>query len=161
MTFGFIEAENAGVPISRMGRVLDVCQSGVFAWQHRPACRRRQQDMVDLAHTRTASALSNGTCRNLRMHRDLVDEGPEIGALRTARLICETRLIAQRKQRFKRTTDSGHAWAVAPNLVPQDFTVDGPDRKWGATSPNSGRSKAGSASLSCWTCSPGASSAEQ
>ncbi|MCC4300363.1 DDE-type integrase/transposase/recombinase, partial [Aurantimonas coralicida] len=34
--------------------------------------------------------------------------------------------------RFKRTTDSEHAWPVAPNLVAQDFTAHGPDRKWGA-----------------------------
>ncbi len=33
-------------PISRMCRVLGVSQSGVFASQHRPACRRHQQDMV-------------------------------------------------------------------------------------------------------------------
>ena len=48
MTFGFIEAEKASFPISRM-------------WQERPACRRQQQDMVYLAHIRTAFALSNGS----------------------------------------------------------------------------------------------------
>lgn len=57
MTFGFIEAEKASFPISRMCLVLDVSQSGFFAWQERPACRRQQQDMVYLAHTRTAFAL--------------------------------------------------------------------------------------------------------
>ena len=61
MTFGFIEAEKASFPISRMCRVLGVSQSGFFAWQDRPACRRQQQDMVYLAHIRTAFALSNGT----------------------------------------------------------------------------------------------------
>ena len=44
----------------------------------------------------------------------------------------ENQLIARQKRRFKRTTDSEHAWPVAPNLVAQDFTADGPDRKWGA-----------------------------
>jgi putative transposase len=61
MTFGFIEAEKASFPISRMCRVLEVSQSGFFAWQERPACRRQQQDMVYLAHIRTAFTLSNGT----------------------------------------------------------------------------------------------------
>ena len=42
MTFGFIEAEKASFPISRMCRVLEVSQSGFFAWQERPACRRQQ-----------------------------------------------------------------------------------------------------------------------
>ena len=44
MTFGFIEAEKASFPISRMCHVLGVSQSGFFAWQERPACRRQQQD---------------------------------------------------------------------------------------------------------------------
>ena len=132
MTFGFIEAEKASFPINRMCRVLGVSQSGFFAWQDRPACRRQQQDMVYLAHIRTAFALSNGTYGSPRMHRDLVDEGHEIGRHRTARLMRENQLIARQKRRFKRTTDSEHAWPVAPNLVAQDFTADGPDRKWGA-----------------------------
>ncbi len=132
MTFGFIEAEKASFPINRMCRVLGVSQSGFFAWQERPACRRQQQDMVYLAHIRTAFALSNGTYGSPRMHRDLVDEGHEIGRHRTARLMRENQLIARQKRRFKRTTDSEHAWPVAPNLVAQDFTADGPDRKWGA-----------------------------
>ena len=66
------------------------------------------------------------------MHRDLVDEGHEIGRHRTARLMRQNQLIARQKRRFKRMTDSEYAWPVAPNLVAQDFTADGPDRKWGA-----------------------------
>jgi putative transposase len=66
------------------------------------------------------------------MHRDLKDEGHKIGRHRTARLMRENQLIARQKRRFKRTTDSEHAWPVAPNLVAQDFTAGGPDRKWGA-----------------------------
>ncbi len=132
MKFAFIDAEKASFPISRMCRVLGVSQSGFFAWQERPTCRRQQQDMVYLAHIRTAFALSNGTYASPRMHRDLVDVGQEIGRHRTARLMRENQLVARQKRRFKRTTDSEHAWPVTPNLVAQDFMADGPDRKWGA-----------------------------
>ncbi|AWX93616.1 hypothetical protein DPM13_12395 [Paracoccus mutanolyticus] len=61
--------------------------------------------MVYLAHIRTAFALSNGTYGSPRMHRDLVDEGHEIGRHRTARLMRENQLIARQKRRFKRTTE--------------------------------------------------------
>lgn len=67
-----------------------------------------------------------------RMHRDLVDEGDEIGRHCTTRLMRENQLIARQKRCFKRTTDSEHAWPVAPNLVAQGFTADGLHRKWGA-----------------------------
>lgn len=72
MTFGFIEAEKASFPISRMCPVLGVSQSGVFAWQERPACHRQQQDMVYPAHIRTAFALFNGTYGSPRMHRETI-----------------------------------------------------------------------------------------
>ena len=132
MSFAFIEAEKARFPISRMCRTLDVSQSGFFAWRNRPACQRQRQDMVHLAHIRTVFALSNGTYGSPRMHRDLIDEGHQIGRHRTARLMRENSLVARQKRRFKRTTDSEHAWPVAPNLIAQDFVADAPDRKWGA-----------------------------
>lgn len=66
------------------------------------------------------------------MHRDLIDEGHRIGRRRTARLMRENGLVARQKRRFKRTTDSEHAWPVAPNLIAQDFRGEQPDRKWGA-----------------------------
>ena len=66
------------------------------------------------------------------MHRDLVDDGHAIGRHRTARLMRQNGLVARQKRRFKRTTDSEHAWPVAPNVVAQDFTAESPDRKWGA-----------------------------
>jgi transposase InsO family protein len=40
--------------------------------------------------------------------------------------------VAACERPFKRTTDSEHAWLVAPNLIAQYFEADGPDRKWGA-----------------------------
>lgn len=61
MTFGFIEAEKASFPISRMCRALGVSQSGFFAWKERPACRRQQQDMVSLAHIRAGCCQSKPT----------------------------------------------------------------------------------------------------
>lgn len=132
MSFAFIEAEKASFPIQRMCRVLGVSQSGFFAWRDRPASHRQRQDMIHLAHIRTTFALSNGTYGSPRMHRDLVDEGHQIGRHRTARLMKENKLVARQKRRFKRTTDSEHAWPIAANHVAQDFSAEAPDRKWGA-----------------------------
>jgi transposase InsO family protein len=40
--------------------------------------------------------------------------------------------LRARQRRFRRTTDSHHAWPVAPNLLDQDFSAESPDQKWGS-----------------------------
>ena len=59
--------------------------------------------------------------------RELRDIGLVVGRRRIARLMRDNGLQARQKRRFKRTTDSHHAWPVAPNLLDQDFTATGPD----------------------------------
>ena len=132
MSFKLVDEAKKEFPVHRLCRVLGVSQSGYFAWKGRPACRRQHQDMVLLAHVRSAFALSNGTYGSPRMTRELRDDGLPVGRRRTARLMRENGLRARQKRRFKRTTDSHHAWPVAPNLLEQDFTAAGPDEKWGA-----------------------------
>jgi transposase InsO family protein len=39
---------------------------------------------------------------------------------------------ACRRQREGHTTDSHHAFPVAPNLIDQDFAAERPNEKWGA-----------------------------
>ena len=123
MRFALIDAEKAEFPVRTMCRVLDVSESGFFSWKGRPASQRQRDDMIYLAHIRIAFELSNRTYGSPRMHRDLVDEGLSIGRRRTARLMRENGLAARQKRRFKRTTDSTHAWPVAPNLLDQDFAA--------------------------------------
>ena len=132
MRFALIDGAKAAFPVHRLCRVLGVSQSGYFAWRGRLACRRQRDDMVLLAHVRSAFALSSGTYGSPRMTRELRDSGLTVGRRRIARLMRDNGLRARQKRRFKRTTDSHHAWPVAPNLLDQDFTATGPDKKWGA-----------------------------
>jgi putative transposase len=66
------------------------------------------------------------------MTRELQDEGLKVGRRRTARLMRENGLKARQKQRFKRTTDSHHAFPIAPNLLEQNFSAERPNQKWNA-----------------------------
>ena len=132
MRFRLIDAAKEEFPVQRLCDVLGVSQSGYFAWRGRPACRRQREDMVLLAHVRSAFALSNGTYGSPRMTRELRDDGLKVGRRRTARLMRENGLRARQKRRFKRTTDSHHAWPVAPNIIDQDFAAERPNEKWGA-----------------------------
>ncbi len=65
------------------------------------------------------------------MTRQLQDSGFAIGRRRIARLMRENGLHVRQKRRFKRTTDSQHAFPVAPNIIDQDFAATGPNQKWG------------------------------
>ena len=132
MRFRLIDQAKAQFPVQRLCKVLGVSASGYFAWRSRDASTRQKEDMVLLAHIRSAFAQSNGTYGSPRMTRELQDEGFAIGRRRTARLMRENNLKARQKRRFKRTTDSHHAWPVAPNIIDQDFAATGPDQKWGA-----------------------------
>ena len=132
MKFRLIDAAKTDFPVQRMCDVLDVSPSGYFAWKERPACRRQREDMVLLAHVRSAFTLSNGTYGSPRMTHELHDDGLAIGRRRVARLMRDNGLRARQKRRFKRTTDSVHACPIAPNLMDQDFAAAGPNQKWGA-----------------------------
>lgn len=131
MRFQLIDAEKAVLPVERMCSLLGVSVSGYYAWRVRRPSQRQLDDMVLLAHIRAHFSASNGTYGSPRMHAELHEEGLAAGRHRVARLMRDNGLKANQKRRFKRTTDSHHTGSVAPNLLDQDFTCDGPDQKWG------------------------------
>lgn len=132
MRFELVDRAKRDFPVQRLCRVLGVSQSGYFAWRNRLPSQRQRQDMVLLAHVRSAFALSNGTYGSPRMTRELQDQGLAVGRRRTARIMRDNGMRARQKRRFKRTTDSEHAWPVAPNLLDQDFTAMAVNQKWPA-----------------------------
>src|SRR4051812_13126539 len=132
MRFALIDRAKAEFPSHRLCRVLGVSQSGYFAWRGRPACRRQRDDMVLLAHVRSAFALSNSTYGSPRMTRELRDSGLTVGRRRIARLMRDNGLQARQKRRFKRTNGSQHARPIGPKLLHQGLTPNPPHKKWGA-----------------------------
>lgn len=61
MKFRFIDAATESSPVQRLCQVLDMSQSGYFAWRRRPASPHQREDLVLLAHIHLAFARSNGT----------------------------------------------------------------------------------------------------
>ena len=131
MSFALIDAKKADVPVATACTVLGVSESGFYAWKNRRASPRQQRDMILLAHIRAEFSTSNETYGSPRMHAELKESGLAIGRHRVARLMRENGLKARQKTRFKKTTDSDHDDPVAPNILDQDFTAEGPDQKWG------------------------------
>ena len=75
MRFKLVDQAKAEFPVGRLCKVLGVSQSGYFAWKDRPASRRQREDMLLLAHVRSAFSLSNGTYGSPRMTCELRDGG--------------------------------------------------------------------------------------
>ena len=44
--------------------------------------------------------------------------------------MCQNGIKIIRTQKYKATTDSNHAFNIAPNLLNQDFSATGPNQKW-------------------------------
>lgn len=158
MRFALIDEAKAAFPVHRLCSVLGVSQSGYFAWKDRPASHRQREDMVLLAHVRSAFALSNGTYGSPRVTRDLQDSGLVVGRRRTARLMRENGLSARQKRRFNRTTDSHHGRSPRTCSIRTSRRHDR-TRNGAPISPMSGPAKAGYISPSLSTCSHAGSSA--
>jgi transposase InsO family protein len=92
----------------------------------RPASWHALIDELLMARVRIIHAESGETYGAPRIHRELQAEGLPASPKRVARLMREADLVARpRKRRRVGTTDSAHDHPVAPNLVAQQFDVNG------------------------------------
>ena len=63
------------------------------------------------------------------MTEELQELGLEVGRRRVGRLMAENGIKDVRTRKYKATTDSDHAFAVAPNLLDRGFAADAPNQK--------------------------------
>lgn len=61
---------------------------------------------------------------------ELNELGILVGQRRVGRLMRQNGIQVIRSRKFKRTTDSDHAFNIAPNLLQKDFTASRPNQKW-------------------------------
>ena len=112
--------------------VLQVSPSGYYAWRSRPEGRRAAENRVLLDEIRTAHAASQGRYGSPRVHAALRAGGRKVGRRRIERLMRRhgvRGLIAQRRR--VQTTDSRHAFPVAPNLLERKFSATSkPNEVW-------------------------------
>jgi transposase InsO family protein len=113
-----------------MCELLGVSRGGYYAWAGRAESARAADDRTLAAEIRAAYEASRGRYGSPRVHAELRARGRRIGRKRVARLMRGMGLAARRRRRFRRTTDSRHAFPIAPNLLERNFTAEAPDRVW-------------------------------
>jgi hypothetical protein len=130
MRFAFIDAWKEEWPVELLCRVMRVTSRGFRAWRVRPMSQRQRGDMVILAHIREQHRLSLLSYGRPRMTDELQELGVSVGQRRVGRLMRDNGINIIRTQKYKATTDSNHAFNIAPNLLDQDFSATGPNQKW-------------------------------
>ena len=92
--------------------------------------QRQRGDMVILAHIREQHRLSLESYGRPRMTEELQELGVKVGHRRVDRLMRDNGIKIIRTQKYRATTDSNHAFNIAPNLLDQNFSATGPNQKW-------------------------------
>lgn len=157
MKFQFIASYRGSLPRSHLCRMLGVTDRGLRAWRRRPPSHRQRRDMVILAHIRDQHRLSPGSYGRPRMTEELNELGLRVGQRRVGRLMRQNGIRIVRSER----RSSARPTAIMPSTSHRTFCSRtsrraGRTRNGRATSPMSGRARAGFIWPSSLICSHGA-----
>ena len=117
-------------PLGLLCRVLEVSRSGFYAALRRQPSLRAQDDERLKVALKAAHAQTRETYGPLRLQPELASQGFNAGRDRIVRLRRELGLRCKQKRKFKATTNSNHAFPVAPNLLEQRFAPERPNEAW-------------------------------
>lgn len=130
MKYQFIEQYKQEFPVIVMCRILDVSESGFYAWRKRPACQRCREDAQLTQDIQQVFERHQGRYGSPRIYRELKDGGRKIARKRVARLMREADISARRKRRRLLTTKRDATHPVAPNILNREFSATAPNTKW-------------------------------
>lgn len=130
MRFRFIEDHRSVFVVRVMCAVLEVRASGYYAWRTRPKSARACSNRALVDALRRIHVGSRRCHGSPRVHAVLCAEGCRAGRNRVAQLMRRHGIHARCRRRFRTTTDSNHAFALAPNLLARQFTAPAPNRVW-------------------------------
>jgi putative transposase len=124
-----IEAHRQNYPVQTLCRVLEVAQSGYYAWLHKPLSNRAKEDARLLRLIRASFVGSHGIYGAPRVFLDLREAGEICSKHRVERLTRENGLRALHGYRTRRVSVSKPA-VLIPNVLKRQFTVTKPNRVW-------------------------------
>lgn len=114
-----------------MCRVLDVSESGYYAWRERPPSEHEREDAKLAALIQQLFSEHRQVYGSPRIHAALADLGIHVGRKRVVRLMQGLGLSAlPNKRRKLQTTTADPTAKYAPNRLDRDFTAQAPNTKW-------------------------------
>lgn len=131
MRYQFIAEHAQEYPVQRQCAVLEVAESGYYAWCKRQPSAHQQADAALVAEIQAIYAQNRGRYGSPRIHAELKKRGWHCGRKRVARLMREAHLRSVRQvKRRQLMTDSCHRYPVAANVLNRDFQAQLPNQKW-------------------------------
>jgi transposase InsO family protein len=118
-------------PVNRVCAVLDVSESGYYAWRNRPPSEREQANQHLGERIQAIWQRFRGIYGAPRIHAELQDQGEEVGHNRVARIMRQLGLRGKgSRKRQPCTTQSNPGHRFEPNVLEQHFDASQPDAVW-------------------------------
>lgn len=131
MTYQCIEYSKEEFPVARQCAVLDVSESGYYAWQQRVTSRREQENLALKEAIYRLWESSKGIYGAPRIYEALRGCGSSVGRNRVAKLMRELGIQGKMpRKRRPRTTLSDPSHAPAPNVLNRNFEASRCDEIW-------------------------------
>lgn len=131
MRFKFIENHCSEFSVVKMCNVLNVSASGYFKWRnHKPSIQELRKNRIQerIAFHYHDSEKRYGSPKITKL---LEKEGYNISERTVGIYMQELGLRSCVSRKFKVvTTNSNHAYPIAPNKLNQDFTASAPNKVW-------------------------------
>src|SRR5688500_6614195 len=128
MTYECVKTCACEFPVACVCAVLDVSESGYYAWLKRTPSQREQTNQT-LKERIVAIWEQFKQCYGApRIHAELQAQGWCVGKIRIARLMQRLGIRGKGGQKRRpRTTRADSSHPVAPNVLAQQFDVEQPD----------------------------------
>ena len=132
MKYAWIEKHRQTYATTMMCELLSVSRSGLNAARARAPSKRSRDDEQLVEQIRVGHRKHRGRYGRRRMTPEISEAlGQPVNHKRIERLMREHGLQSHKRRRFRVvTTDSRHAYPVAPNVLERDFEAVAPNQKW-------------------------------
>jgi putative transposase len=131
MKYQAIEACKAEFPVSRLCAVLNIAESGYYAWLNQAPSAHKQENRELQQSICTIWKQYRGVYGAPRIYAELQEQGIKVGHNRVARLMREAGIQGKTtRKRRPHTTQSDPTHPVAANVLDRQFTATHPNEVW-------------------------------
>ena len=116
--------------VRRKSQLAELPRSSFYASRGRPESQRERRNRYLLMFIKDVFEQSRHTYGSRRIHAELRGRRIRGSLNRVARLMKLHGIVAVQHRKYRPTTDSGHDFPVAPNLLGREFQAAAPSRVW-------------------------------